>query len=122
MRTEYMKARSNKEKERIFSELSELIAEHREELAESYTQGVHDLSEEVHLELFRQKVRPVLKTIQAKAIAERLGKSSSWFTQRLNGNIVGGVPQKFKREEMSQIEQAIRDIGRELSLFKAFES
>ena len=121
LRSEYVKARSNKDKERIFDELSELIANHREELAEVYEAGIHDLAESTTLELFRQRIKPVLKVIQSKAIAEKLGKSASWFTQRMNGNIVSGTAQRFKLEEMEQIEQAIRSIGNELAHFKVFE-
>lgn len=122
LKSAYLKARSNKEKEQVLDEFASLAANNPQEFSEAYEQGVYELAEDVHLALFRQRIRPVLKIIQAKAIAERIGRSSSWFTQRLNGNLVGGTPMKFKREEMVMIEQTVREIGNELAQFKAFES
>ena len=45
---------------------------------------------------------------------EYFNKSSSWITQRINGNIVFGEKAKFRPEEYHQLAEAFRDIARRL--------
>lgn len=63
----------------------------------------------------RKLLEPVLPFISVSALArEYFGKSSSWFYQRLNGNIVHGKTVAFTQEEMETLTHALNDIAAKL--------
>jgi len=45
------------------------------------------------------------------------GKSGSWLSQRINGHKVNGKPAKFTDAELSQLQDALHDIGNKLLAF-----
>lgn len=57
----------------------------------------------------------LLRVINGTYIAERFfGKSSSWFSQKLNHNIKNGKPCDFTPEERKTLSEAIEVIALEL--------
>lgn len=57
----------------------------------------------------------LLRVLNGAYIAERFfGKSSCWFSQKLNGNIKNGKPCEFTPEERRQLKHAIDTIAIEL--------
>lgn len=63
----------------------------------------------------RDLMKPVLPFISVSALAkEYFGKSSSWFYQRLNGNVVHGKQVAFTEEELSTLANALRDMAGKL--------
>lgn len=57
----------------------------------------------------------LLRVLNGAYIAERFfGKSCSWFSQKLNGNIKNGKPCGFTTEEKEKLRTAIDTIAMEL--------
>ena len=57
----------------------------------------------------------LLRVVNGAYIAERFfGKSGSWFSQKLNGNIKNGKPCSFTPEELTTLSNALHTIAIEL--------
>lgn len=57
----------------------------------------------------------LLHIINGTYIAKRFfGKSSCWFSQKLNNNIKNGVPCEFTKEELKQLQNALYTISYEI--------
>ncbi|MDR1370459.1 MAG: DUF5053 domain-containing protein [Dysgonamonadaceae bacterium] len=60
----------------------------------------------------RLKLADILDIVSVSYIAERyFKKSRSWFSQRLNGNLVNGVPVTFNENEIKKLSKALDDIS-----------
>lgn len=114
----YIKARSGKEKERIFGEIAALQARSPEEFADALQERAESAVGNARQLLFRESLSRALKTVRAKALAERIGKSPAWISQKLNGNTVNGTEAVFSPDDMRLITEAIHAISSELSLFE----
>ena len=63
----------------------------------------------------RKKLEPVLPLINVAGFTRHyFGKSSSWFYQRMNGNIVHGKPMSFTDEELKQLQDAFQDLAQRM--------
>lgn len=59
--------------------------------------------------------KDLLRVVNGSYIAERFfGKSSSWFSQKLNNNIKNGKPCEFSPEELETLSNALHTIALEL--------
>lgn len=57
----------------------------------------------------------LLRVLNCTYIAKRFfGKSSCWFSQKLNGNIKNGKPCEFTSEELKTLSNALYTISYEL--------
>lgn len=119
LRDRYLKARSNKEKDEVLAELTELIVKNPDEAYGELLDGIKGLNRGLTGLAVRDELQDVLKIVKGKYIAETyFGKPLSWFSQRLNGNTVGASRVFFTEDEAMKIQEAVRDIGRRLSEFK----
>jgi hypothetical protein len=60
----------------------------------------------------------LLRVLNGSYIAERFfGRSSSWFSQKLNNNLKNGKPCEFTPEEVATLRNAIYTIALELQDF-----
>lgn len=63
----------------------------------------------------REQLNEVSEIVSLSYIAKKyFGKSRSWLHQRINGNIVNGKKCRFTNDEMHQLQNAIKDIGKKL--------
>lgn len=63
----------------------------------------------------RKKLEPILPLINVAGFTRHyFGKSSSWFYQRMNGNIVHGKPMSFTDEELKQLQDAFQDLAQRM--------
>lgn len=61
------------------------------------------------------KQSDIINVINASYIAKRFfGKSKSWFSQKLNGNIKNGQPAKFTPDEITTLRNALYTLSIEL--------
>ena len=119
LRDKYLKARSNKEKDKVLAELTELIAQNPDKAYEELLDGIKGLNRNITGLRVRDELGDVLKIVKGKYIAETyFGKPLSWFSQRINGNTVGASRVFFTNDEVMKIQESIRDIGRKLSEFQ----
>lgn len=64
----------------------------------------------------RKQLESILPFISVSALAKNyFGKSSSWFYQRLNGNVVHGKQATFTEDELKTLNNALLDISMKLS-------
>lgn len=60
----------------------------------------------------RKQLEPILPYISVSSLAkDYFGKSSSWFYQRLNGNIIHGKVASFTDKEILILNSALKEIG-----------
>lgn len=84
--------------------------------AEEISAGLDRESSELYSKAIKEKLAAVSDGLSLAYIAkEYFGKSKEWLYQRLNGSTVNGKQAGFKREEVVQLQLAIRDFGNKLS-------
>lgn len=107
----------------IDKEIDELLASMSEEEADALANGVQSDFDRMHGEIgeiretiaVRDQLVGVLPYLSVSALSrEFFGKSSSWFHQRMNGNMVHGKPAQFNPEELAQLQDALHDLGNRL--------
>ena len=120
---ELWKQGSEAERAGIDRELTELTDSMNETELEALTAGVEHDFERIHREAgdiqrtltIRQQMEPILPYISVSSLAkDYFGKSTSWFYQRLNGNIIHGKTASFTEKEIQTLNDALQEIGAKL--------
>lgn len=120
---ELWKKASETERVEIDKEISSLLASMDESEVPSLEEAVSSDFKRMHKEAadiertltIRKKLEPVLPLINVAGFTRHyFGKSSSWFYQRMNGNIVHGKPVSFTDEELKQLQDAFQDYAQKL--------
>lgn len=111
------------ERPAIDAEMTALMNDMTEQDVERLTVAVqndfnrirNELTEIKELLSIREQLKPVLPYLSVSNLAkDYFGKSSSWFYQRLNGNLVHGKVCKFTEEELARLDMALKDISRRI--------
>ena len=120
---ELWKQGSEAERANIDRELTELMDSMNETELEALTAGIiHDF-ERMHKEAgdiqrtltIRQQMEPILHYISVSSLAkDYFGKSTSWFYQKLNGNVIRGKTASFTEAEIQTLNLALKEIGAKL--------
>ncbi|MBD9179244.1 MAG: DUF5053 domain-containing protein [Odoribacter splanchnicus] len=90
--------------------------------------GIHwpDMDEDLSIEGFfnyqaspqteiRRKLGKITDMVSMSYIASHyFGKTRTWLYQRINGNLINGKPAQFTKEEIERLNEALKEIGREL--------
>lgn len=119
LRDEFIATDDPARKAEIDAEITKLMLDNPDEAPSVYRASLTDTIQRIDSHLVRQQLEPVLAFIPTKYLAKHyLGKSNAWFSQRLNGHVVGGRRMGFKPEELDKIEEALHDMGAILSAFK----
>lgn len=122
LRERFLKARSTKEKDAIYEELRQLIVTNPDEAFDFFSQEANDIAHEAVRLAVKDELEPVLKIIPAGYIAkEFFGRSSGWFSQRLNGHEISSGKAHFTHSEILKIQESVQAIGRQLANFKFSE-
>ena len=109
---EFLSRLSDAEKQEVFGAIDEDLSKLHEKAAEA-----HRLSERINL---RSQMESVLPLISVSALAKHyFGRSSSWFYQRLNGNLVHGKAAEFTDSELKILAEALGDLGQRLSVLSS---
>lgn len=109
---EFLSRLSDAEKQEVFGAIDEDLSNLHEKAAEA-----HRLSERINL---RSQMESVLPLISVSALAKHyFGRSSSWFYQRLNGNLVHGKAAEFTDSELKILAEALGDLGQRLSVLSS---
>lgn len=121
---ELWKKASEVERFDIDHELSDLMDSMNETERESLFEGVSDDFQRMRQEVtdirrtlsIRQQMEPILPYISVSSLAkDYFGKSTSWFYQRLNGNIVHGKAAAFTDKELNILKDALKDVASKLN-------
>lgn len=90
-------------------------------VTEDFQQMHNELKSIEQVLTVRKQLESVLPFISVSALAKSyFGKSSSWFYQRLNGNVVHGKPAAFTEDELKTLNHALQDISMKLSNVACF--
>lgn len=120
---ELWKKGSEEERAAIDQELSMLMDSMDEAELETLSVGVGHDFERMRKEAgdiqrtlsIRQQMESILPYISVSSLAkDYFGKSTSWFYQRLNGNIVHGKTASFTEKEIQTLNDALKEIGAKL--------
>lgn len=121
---ELWKKASEVERSDIDHELSDLMDSMNETERESLFEGVSDDFKRMRQEAtdirrtlsIRQQMEPILPYISVSSLAkDYFGKSTSWFYQRLNGNIIHGKAAAFTDKELNVLKDALQDVASKLN-------
>ncbi|MFV0326357.1 MAG: DUF5053 domain-containing protein [Bacteroides xylanisolvens] len=121
---ELWKKASEVERSDIDHELSDLMDSMNETERESLFEGVSDDFKRMREEVtdirrtlsIRQQMEPILPYISVSSLAkDYFGKSTSWFYQRLNGNIIHGKAAAFTDKELNVLKDALQDVASKLN-------
>lgn len=116
---ELWKQSSEAERPTIDRKITELMSHMTDSEIEQLTVGVQNDFDKIHNEVadikeqlsIREKLEPILPYLSVSNLSKKyFGKSSSWFYQRLNGNLVHGKVCKFSQEEVLVLEAALKDL------------
>ncbi|MCM1780116.1 DUF5053 domain-containing protein [Bacteroides thetaiotaomicron] len=117
---ELWKKASEVERIDIDRELSTLMDSMNDTERENLIAGVSDDFKRLRHEVadirrtlsIRKQLEPILPYISVSSLAkDYFGKSSSWFYQRLNGNIIHGKVASFTDKEILILNSALKEIG-----------
>lgn len=90
----------------------------QEVITDDFTR-LHDEAQELKMLsdniTIRKQMNDILPFISVSYLAKHyFGKSTSWFYQRLNGNIVNGKISRFTKEEISILNNALKDMSKKI--------
>lgn len=118
------KQSSEEDRSTIDRQIAQLLDRMSEEETVQLAKGVQQDFDNIHNEVaeikeqltIRERLEPILPYISVSNLAKNyFGKSSSWFYQRLNGNIIHGKACRFTKEELETLNTALKDIGNKIS-------
>lgn len=116
LKTRYLAARTQAEKDEIFDQIRAEVDADAEGVAKAALAQIKETNEHARDIIVRNKIRDILPIISLSFIArEYFGKTKEWLYQRINGNIVNGKPARFTEEELKILDKALKDIGHRLS-------
>lgn len=108
----------------IDKQITELLDSMADQEAGQLTAGIQNDFDNIQKEVadikeqltIRERLEPVLPYLSVSNLAKHyFGKSSSWFYQRLNGNLIHGKVCRFTKEELVTLEVALKDIGQRIA-------
>lgn len=117
LKREYLTARGTDKKNQIFSELSTMMQDFPNIVAEAEAEEEEWVMRQAEKEkkqglAVKDKLEPIADILPGAYIAKTyFGKSGSWFSQRLNCLSINGKIVKFTDDEISTLEKALHDIG-----------
>jgi len=116
LKERYIAAKSEKEKERIDTEMQQLVAQDGDGFAVSMVEMAKATADRAEQFVLREQMEEVLSVLSVSALVKHyFKKSPQWFYQRLNGNLVNGKPAKFTGEELDTLRFALKDISIRIS-------
>ena len=116
LKLRYRAAKTEKEKESIFNEISILASKDNDSFSEAVVESVKATNKEVQEYIVKEKLKDVLSIISASYIAKTYFKrTTAWLYQRLNNNHVNGKKATFTKEEIEILKYALNDISNKLT-------
>ena len=115
LKSRYMNAKNEEEKEAVMNEIAELCDEDVMKVASVATEQIQESIDEINGIIIRRQLEDILQFMSLAYIAKQyFGKSRQWLYQRVNGTIVNGKPARFTNQEIDILNAAIQDMGNRL--------
>ena len=110
LKLSYREAKTGKEKEAILNEVSVLASKDNDSFSKAVVESIKATNKEAQEYIIKEKLKDVLGIISASYIAKNyFNKTTAWFYQRLNNNIVNGKQARFSKEEIEVLRHALKD-------------
>ena len=112
LKLSYREAKTGKEKEAILNEVSVLASKDNDSFSKAVVESIKATNKEAQEYIIKDKLKDILGIISASYIAKNyFNKTTAWFYQRLNNNIVNGKQARFSKEEIEVLRHALEDIS-----------
>ena len=112
LKLSYREAKTGKEKEAILNEVSVLASRDNDSFSKAVVESIKATNKEAQEYIIKEKLKDILGIISASYIAKNyFNKTTAWFYQRLNNNIVNGKQARFSKEEIEVLRHALEDIS-----------
>ena len=112
LKLSYREAKTGKEKEPILNEVSVLASKDNDSFSKAVVESIKATNKEAQEYIIKEKLKDILGIISASYIAKNyFNKTTAWFYQRLNNNIVNGKQARFSKEEIEVLRHALEDIS-----------
>ena len=112
LKLSYREAKTGKEKEAIINEVSVLASKDNDSFSKAVVESIKATNKEAQEYIIKEKLKDILGIISASYIAKNyFNKTTAWFYQRLNNNIVNGKQARFSKEEIEVLRHALEDIS-----------
>ena len=112
LKLSYREAKTGKEKEAILNEVSVLASKDNDSFSKAVVESIKATNKEAQEYIIKEKLKDILCIISASYIAKNyFNKTTAWFYQRLNNNIVNGKQARFSKEEIEVLRRALKDFS-----------
>ena len=116
LQARFMKATKDAEREDVRKEMRKLCDADAPGLAAAALESIKATNAEVAEILLREQLKDILPAVSLAYVAKTyFNKTRQWLYQRINGTLVNGKPAKFTPEEITTLNNALRDIANRLS-------
>ena len=116
LQARFMKAPTDAEREDVRKEMRKLCDADAPGLAAAALESIKATNAEVAEILLREQLKDILPAVSLAYVAKTyFNKTRQWLYQRINGTLVNGKPAKFTPEEITTLNNALRDIANRLS-------
>ncbi len=116
LKSRYVNAKNERERETVRREIKAACDNDAETVAKIATEQIKESISEAKAEIVRKQMEEIIPMTSLAYVAKTyFKKSRQWLYQRINGTVVNGKPAQFTKEEIAQLNFALRDMGRKLS-------
>lgn len=100
------------DKVRLIGEYNKYLKKIAKTGTERHNEGLALLSSRLSESMMRVNLDFIIKSMNLTFIArEYFGRTQSWLSQRINGNLVNGKPASFTKEERLKLQTALYEIA-----------
>jgi len=119
LKRQELKARSNKELNRINLEFEALANSDPEGFQRAFMESARKTLSDVKKLKIKEQMQEISQIVSMSYIASTyFNKTKSWLSQRINELNVNGKPAKFTDEEIETLNTAFQDISRKIGAFR----
>lgn len=116
LQARFMKATTDAEREDVRKEMRKLCDADAPGLAAAALESIKATNAEVAEILLREQLKDILPAVSLAYVAKTyFNKTRQWLYQRINGTLVNGKPARFTPDEITTLNNALRDIANRLS-------
>ena len=108
-------AATEEEKQAVGREMEALQMQNPEAYGEALERLIGETSARVEALTVKEKLGEAARLLPLSYIArEYFGKTRSWLSHKMNGNVINGKPCTFSEEELATLRFALQDISRKI--------
>lgn len=119
LKSQELKARSNKDLNRINMEFEALAENDPEGFQRAFMESARQTLSDAKSLRIKEQMQEISKVVSMSYIASTyFNKTKSWLSQRINELNVNGKPAKFTEDEINTLNAAFQDISKKIGAFR----